>query len=186
MILIIDNYDSFTYNLVQQIASLGYETQVRANDDITIREIAALDPAAIIISPGPGRPQDAGISNDVVKHFYTSKPILGVCLGYQCIGTVFGATLTHAQKIMHGKTSQIHHANDELFAGIPDNFTAARYHSLALSDVKNPLVITAMSDDNEIMALRHGDYPVFGVQFHPESFMSQYGLKVVRNFLNAV
>lgn len=183
MILIIDNYDSFTYNLVQQIESLGYETMVRENDKITADEIASLHPNGIIISPGPGKPTDAGISNDVIKQFHSSIPILGVCLGYQCIGTFFGARLTHAKTIMHGKTSQVHHDNDPLFVDVPETFTVARYHSLALTTIPAPLITTATTEDGEIMAIRHADYPVFGVQFHPESFLSDYGNKIMENFL---
>lgn len=183
MILIIDNYDSFTYNLVQQIEALGFTTHVRTNDAITIAAITELAPEAIVISPGPGNPNDAGISNDVIKQFYTSIPILGVCLGFQCIGTTFGGTLTHAKTIMHGKTSKIHHAKDELFADIPQDFTIARYHSLAISNIASPLVETAWTDDGELMALRHSEYPVFGVQFHPESFLSEHGPKLMENFL---
>jgi anthranilate synthase component II len=183
MILIIDNYDSFTYNLVQQIGSLDYDVIVHTNDSISVDEISQMKPAGIIISPGPGNPSEAGISNVVIEHFYTSTPLLGVCLGLQCIGTVFGATLTHAHKIMHGKTSSIHHTDDILFKNIPNTFTVARYHSLALADVKSPLIVTATADDGEIMALRHRDYPVFGVQFHPESFLSEYGSKIMENFL---
>lgn len=183
MILIIDNYDSFTYNLVQQVESLGYSTLVRENDKITVDEINSLDPEAIIISPGPGSPVDAGVSNDVIKKFHISTPILGVCLGYQCIGTVFGAKLTHAKTIMHGKTSTIEHADDALFTDIPYTFTVARYHSLALNNISAPLAAIATSQDGEIMAIRHTDYPVFGVQFHPESFLSEYGSKIMENFL---
>lgn len=183
MILIIDNYDSFTYNVVQQIEKLGYAVTVRQNDTISISDIQALQPDAIIISPGPGNPNDAGISNDVIREFYSTLPVLGVCLGMQCIGTVFGATLTHAKSIMHGKTSVVKHSADALFENIPEIFTVARYHSLAVSNIASPLTVTATTADGEIMALRHKDYPVFGVQFHPESFLSEYGDKIMENFL---
>lgn len=183
MILIIDNYDSFTYNLVQQIEALGYETMVRYNDAMTVQQIEELRPAGIIISPGPGTPNDAGISNKIIQQFHTSIPLLGVCLGYQCIGITFGAELVHARKVMHGKTAVIQHTDDELFADTPTHLTVARYHSLALANIAPPLIVTATSDDGENMALRHRDYPVFGVQFHPESFLSEYGAKIMGNFL---
>lgn len=183
MILIIDNYDSFTYNLVQQVESLGYTTLVRKNDEMTIDEITALQPNGIIISPGPGNPSGAGISNEVIRQFYSSIPLLGVCLGHQCLGTIFGAKITHAKTIMHGKTSPIHHNNDQLFKGIPEAFTAARYHSLAITDIAPPLTVIATAEDGEIMAIRHTDYPVFGIQFHPESFLAEHGNTIMENFL---
>ena len=183
MILVIDNYDSFTYNLVQQIESLGYEATVRQNDTISVSDIHTLQPEAIVISPGPGTPLDAGISSEVIATFASTVPILGVCLGMQCIGTVFGARLTHAKHIMHGKTSSVSHLDDKLFDAIPKTFTVARYHSLALHDIAPPLIVTATADDGEVMAVRHKDYPVFGVQFHPESFLSEYGDKIMENFL---
>lgn len=185
MILIIDNYDSFTYNLVQQIEACGYDTAVYKNDEISLQDITTLRPQAIVISPGPGSPADAGISCDVVREFSPHIPILGVCLGYQCIGTVFGATLTHAKHIMHGKTSVVHHTGDGIFTTIPHNFTVARYHSLALANVSSPLAATATADDGEIMALQHESLPIFGVQFHPESFLSEHGNTLMGNFLHA-
>ena len=183
MILVIDNYDSFTYNLVQLIESLGYETKVFANDQITVNDIKNMKPEKIIISPGPGTPEDAGISIAVVKHFYKKIPILGVCLGHQCIGVYFGANLIHAKKIMHGKTSAVRHGSKGLFQNMPNEFTVARYHSLAIDDVKSPLRVTARSEDGTIMAIEHENYPVFGVQFHPESFLTQDGETILRNFL---
>lgn len=184
MILIIDNYDSFTYNLVQQIEALGKVTSVHANDAITIQSIEQLKPEAIIISPGPGNPSDAGISNDVIRNFAPTTPILGVCLGFQCIGTVFGATLTHAQQIKHGKTSKVHHTESALFKKVPQEFTVGRYHSLAITNIGSPLIATAWSDDDELMALQHETYPVFGIQFHPESFLSEHGSIIMENFLS--
>lgn len=183
MILVIDNYDSFTYNLVQDIESLGFKCKVFFNDKITIDEISAMKPEKIVISPGPGRPEDAGISSQVIAYFYKQIPILGVCLGYQCIGVNFGAKLTHAKNILHGKTSSIKHSGDGLFQGLTSPFSAARYHSLALKGVQNPLQITAVSDDGEIMALAHKDYPLYGVQFHPESFLTSDGKTIIGNFL---
>lgn len=186
MILIIDNYDSFTYNLVQQIESLGYDVIVRQNDSISISDIQIMKPSAIIISPGPGSPNDAGISNEVIKALFSTTPILGVCLGMQCIGVAFGAQLTHAKSIMHGKTAAVEHSNDTLFTDIPDTFMVARYHSLALQGIVNPLIVTATTKDGEVMALRHKEHPVFGVQFHPESFLSEYGNEIMENFLQCV
>lgn len=183
MILVIDNYDSFTYNLVQAIESLGYKTKVLANDQITLNEIKEMKPDKIVISPGPGTPEDAGISIDVVKYFYKKIPILGVCLGHQCIGVYFGANLIHAKKIMHGKTSVVRHDSKGLFQDMANDFIVARYHSLAIDNIKRPLKVTAKSEDGTIMAVEHTDYPVFGVQFHPESFLTKDGQTIIRNFL---
>ncbi len=184
MILIIDNYDSFTYNLAQLVECLGYTCEVIYNDKISIDEIIKKNPDKIIISPGPGTPDDAGISQKVIKRFYKTTPILGVCLGHQCVGVIFDAKLIHASQVMHGKTSQIQHNGNKLFNGTPLPFTAARYHSLAIDKVKKPLKVTARSDDDTIMAIEHENYPLYGVQFHPESFMTKGGEQIIRNFLN--
>ncbi|HYF97175.1 MAG TPA: aminodeoxychorismate/anthranilate synthase component II [Patescibacteria group bacterium] len=183
MILVIDNYDSFTYNLVQAIESLGYRTKVFANDQLALDEVKKMKPKKIVISPGPGTPEDAGISMDVIKNFYKKTPILGVCLGHQCMGAYFGADLIHAKKIMHGKTSVIRHNSKGLFQAMPNDFIVARYHSLAIDNIKPPLRVTAKSEDGTIMAIEHENYPVFGVQFHPESFLTSDGRTIIRNFL---
>lgn len=183
MILIIDNYDSFTYNLVQAVEAAGYKCEVYLNDKITISEIISKRPKKIIISPGPGRPKDAGISNDVIKHLNKTIPILGVCLGHQCIGVNFGAKLVHAKNIMHGKTSTIKYQSSKLFEDLPSSFEAARYHSLSIEDVKQPIIVTATAEDGTIMAIEHKNYPLYGIQFHPESFLTDHGDKIIRNFL---
>lgn len=183
MILIIDNYDSFTYNIVQQVEALGKKTNVFANDRITLAEIARKAPEKIIISPGPGSPDDAGVSSQVIKSFYKSTPILGVCLGHQCIGLNFGAKLAHASSVMHGKTSKIRHSGEGLFKDVPADLTVARYHSLVIEDIREPLTVTARSDDGTVMAVEHRDYPLYGVQFHPESFLTPFGETIIRNFL---
>ena len=183
MILIIDNYDSFTYNLVQQIEALGEICKVYANDRISLDEVARINPDKIIISPGPGTPEDAGISNDIIKEFYKTTPILGVCLGHQCIGICFGAKLNHAGRIMHGKTSKIRHSGERLFADVPEEIEIARYHSWILEDIKAPLKITAFDEDGAVMAIEHEHYPLYGVQFHPESFMTESGHIIMENFL---
>jgi len=183
VILIIDNYDSFTYNLYQQVETLGKRTEVFKNDKISISQIRRLKPSKIIISPGPGRPKDAGISTEVVQKFYTQIPILGVCLGHQCIGQLFGSRIVHAKKILHGKTSEIYHLEDRLFHGLQNPFNAARYHSLSTNKVPKDFTLTAWDKNNEIMAIHHNKYPVFGVQFHPESFLTKEGSKLMHNFL---
>lgn len=185
MILIIDNYDSFTYNIVQEMGELGADLQVVRNDQITLDEIASLAPSHIVISPGPGFPRDAGISCDVIRTFGPHTPILGVCLGHQAIGEVYGGLVTHAPKQMHGKTSKIHHQGDALFAGLPEPFTATRYHSLIVDEATLPscLTITARADSGEIMGLRHNSYPVVGVQFHPESILTEMGIRILQNFM---
>lgn len=183
MILIIDNYDSFTYNLYQQTESLGKSTLVVKNDEITLEKIAKLAPEKIIISPGPRRPEDSGISNAVVQKFYTQIPILGVCLGHECIGQIFGSRVVQAKRILHGKTSDIYHSNEKLFKGIKNPFKAARYHSLILDRVPENFKLTAWTKDKEIMAIKHKKYPLFGVQFHPESFLTEEGTKLMNNFL---
>lgn len=190
MILMIDNYDSFTFNIVQYLGELGAEVLVKRNNRITLDEIDKLNPEKIVISPGPCTPNEAGISIEVVKKYYKKTPILGVCLGHQTIGQAFGGNIVSAKKIMHGKTSQITHDGDYLFKDIPQEFTATRYHSLVIEKESFPdsLLVTASTKDNkeesEIMGLRHKDYNLFGVQFHPESILTESGHKLLENFLN--
>lgn len=186
MILMIDNYDSFTYNLVQYLGEMGQELKVFRNDSITCEEIIKLKPKRIIISPGPGSPEDAGISKEAIRRFASTIPILGVCLGHQCIGEVFGGKIARAKKLMHGKTSQIYHHGKDIFQGLKNPFTATRYHSLIVEKKSFPkeLVITAEATDKDIMGLRHRKYPIFGVQFHPESILTEEGKQLLRNFLH--
>lgn len=184
MILLIDNYDSFTYNLYQQFGKIGASVRVVKNDEISVKEIGRLRPEAIVISPGPGRPKEAGISMKVVEEFYKSIPVLGVCLGHQAIGLNFGSKVVGAKKILHGKTSLIFHNKDSIFKDMKSPFVAARYHSLTIDEVPNDFVLTAWTKDQEIMGIRHKEFPVFGVQFHPESFMTVGGDKIIENFLN--
>jgi 3-deoxy-7-phosphoheptulonate synthase len=186
MIVIIDNYDSFTYNLAQYIGELGAEVQVYRNDSVTPDEVGALNPSHIVISPGPGDPSDAGISRDVIRRWGPKIPILGVCLGHQCIGEVFGGNVVRAPRLMHGKTSPIQHNSDSLFRGVPKPFEATRYHSLVVEPESFPeeLKITARTAEGEIMALRHRKHPIVGVQFHPESVLTPYGKQILENFLN--
>ena len=184
MILVIDNYDSFTYNLVQYLGELGYTVEVRRNDAITLDEIAAMHPDQIVISPGPGTPDDAGISLDLIKRFYQEIPILGVCLGHQAIGQAFGGKVVRANHIMHGKVSPIEHNQKGIFHNLPSPLTATRYHSLIVQEpLPDCLEITARGKDAEVMALRHKEYPVVGVQFHPELILTEYGHEMLRNFL---
>jgi anthranilate synthase component 2 len=185
MLLLIDNYDSFTYNLFQFLSELREEVVVARNNKITLGEIESMKPQQIVISPGPSTPLQAGISNDVIRHFGSRLPILGVCLGHQCIGYSYGASVGQAKKIMHGKSSLIYHNNQGILADLPNPFSAIRYHSLAVQRDRLPdcLEITAWTDDGTIMGLRHRQYPVEGVQFHPESFMTQGGRNILRNFL---
>jgi anthranilate synthase/aminodeoxychorismate synthase-like glutamine amidotransferase len=185
MILVIDNYDSFTYNLVQYLAELGEKLEVFRNDKISIEQIKRLRPKQIVISPGPGSPKDAGISNQVINEFSGKIPILGVCLGHQCIGEVFGGKIIRAKKLMHGKTSSIYHNKKTIFKGIRNPFTGTRYHSLIVERKSFPrcLEITAWTKDKEIMGLRHKRLPVWGVQFHPESILTGEGKKILKNFL---
>jgi anthranilate synthase/aminodeoxychorismate synthase-like glutamine amidotransferase len=187
MLLLIDNYDSFTYNLFQYLSELGEEVRVERNNKITVEEIGKIKPDRIIISPGPSTPQQAGISNDVIRKFGSKLPLLGVCLGHQCIGYSYGGVVAGAGKIMHGKSSLIYHANQGVFAGIPNPFSAIRYHSLAVKRNSLPecLEITAWTDDGEIMGIRHRQHQVEGVQFHPESFMTENGKQLLSNFLKA-
>ena len=182
MILIIDNYDSFTWNLVQALEILGANVTVKQNDDSSA--LTNLNADSIIISPGPGTPADSGYSNKIIQQFMNQKPILGVCLGHQCIGWVFGANIQQSKQILHGKTSLIHHQQSGLFEGIPSPFQAARYHSLSLDSIPKNFVNTAWTDDREIMAIEHDSLPIFGVQFHPESFLTPMGSKILMNFLN--
>lgn len=186
MILLIDNYDSFTYNLYQQIENLGEKVKVVKNDELTINEIEKLKPKKIVISPGPGRPENSGISMKAVQKFYTKIPILGVCLGHQAIGQIFGSKVVHAKKVLHGKTSKIYHSKDFLFRKIKNPFLAARYHSLILDKMPPDFVLTAWTKDHEIMGIKHNSYPIFGIQFHPESFLTQEGNKIMKNFLYEV
>ncbi len=186
MVLLIDNYDSFTYNLFQYLAELGEEVEVFRNDAITVSEIEAMAPDSLVISPGPRDPADAGISCEVVEHFAGAVPILGVCLGHQCIGHVFGGEVVQNFRPMHGKSSAIHHDGRTIFEGLPTPFEAIRYHSLVIDPATVPdcLEVSARTDEDEIMAVRHREYPVEGVQFHPESIMTQPGKQLLRNFLD--
>jgi anthranilate synthase component 2 len=186
----IDNYDSFTYNLVQYFGELGTEVQVYRNDQITIEQIEKLDPDYLVISPGPCTPNEAGVSVDAIRYFAGRKPILGVCLGHQSIGQAFGGHIVHASAIMHGKTSVIHHNGKSLFNGIPNLFEATRYHSLVIEKQTLPecLEITAWTETDsgeldEIMGVRHRDYPIEGMQFHPESILTEHGHQLLKNFL---
>jgi len=186
MVLVIDNYDSFTYNLVQYLGELGAVIRVRRNDQVTLDEIAAMAPEQIVISPGPGRPEDAGVSVDVIRRFGPTTPILGVCLGHQAIGVVYGGIVCRAQAPMHGKTSTIVHDGRGVFAGLGAPFQAGRYHSLVISNDRLPgeLEVAARTrEDNTIMAVRHRAYPVHGVQFHPESVLTEEGRRILRNFI---
>lgn len=185
MLLMIDNYDSFTYNLVQYFSELGQEVIVRRNDQLTIEDISNLNPEFLVISPGPCTPNEAGISLDIVNNFKGKIPILGVCLGHQTIGQAFGGKITHAQTIMHGKTSLIHHKNEGVFKGLKNPFTATRYHSLVIDRESLPACfeITAWTDDNEIMGIRHKELFLEGVQFHPESILSEHGHDLLENFI---
>ncbi len=184
-ILIIDNYDSFTYNLVQYFGVLGCEVVVKRNDEITVPEIETMAPQRICISPGPGRPEEAGISNNVIKRLGQNIPILGVCLGHQCIGGVFGGEIVSAPRLMHGKTSPVRHENSGVFADLPNPFEATRYHSLIVRRETFPdcLELTAETSEGEIMGLRHREFPIHGVQFHPESVLTGEGMHLLRNFL---
>ena len=185
MLLMIDNYDSFTYNLVQYFAELGEEVKVFRNDEIAVEDIAKLNPARICISPGPCSPAEAGISVETIKQYAGQIPILGVCLGHQAIGEAFGGKVIRAQKVMHGKTDLIHHTGAGVFKNLPDPFTVTRYHSLAIEKSSLPAVleVTATSSDGEIMGVRHRELAVEGVQFHPESILSEHGHALLKNFL---
>ena len=187
MILILDNYDSFVFNIVRYCQELGEATLIRRNDVGTIADIEALKPQGIIISPGPCGPKEAGLSLDVIHAFSGHVPLLGVCLGHQCIGEAFGGTVTRAQRPMHGIASQIRHDGTGVFAELPNLFNAGRYHSLIVTlpdDASSPLRVTAQSDEGEIMGLAHKTHPTFGVQFHPESILTEHGHRLIGNFLN--
>ena len=188
MIILIDNYDSFSYNLVQALTGIGAEVKVFRNDAIGIEEVGRLAPDAIVISPGPCTPKEAGISVDVIKRYSGAMPILGVCLGHQSMGVAFGATVSNAQRIMHGKTSMIRHDGTGLYQGLPNPFQAGRYHSLAILKNTLPpaLIADASSEDSEIMGMHHREHPSYGVQFHPESILTPSGKLLLRNFLRIV
>jgi anthranilate synthase component II len=188
-VLVIDNYDSFVYNLVQYLGELGVEPVVHRHDALTLDEMDAIEPDAVLISPGPGRPEDAGLSNAAIERFGgRGVPVLGVCLGHQCIGQIFGGEVVRAPHVMHGKTSEVSHDGGGVFAGLPDPLTATRYHSLVVdrASVPDVLEITALSDDGLVMGLRHRDLPIEGVQFHPESILTAAGHDLLRNFLAQV
>jgi len=187
MIVMIDNYDSFTYNLVQYLEELGERVRVFRNDAVTPEKVAKLKPDRIVISPGPRRPEEAGVSNEIIRRFAGKTPLLGVCLGHQCIGHVFGGTIVRAKRLMHGKTSPVSHTGRGLYRKIPNPFEATRYHSLVISRKNFPkeLVVEATAeDDGEIMGIRHRTLPIYGVQFHPESILTAEGKAVLKNFLN--
>ena len=185
MLLMIDNYDSFTYNIVQYLGELGEEVRVHRNDRITIKEIEALQPERIVVSPGPCSPEEDGISVAAIRHFAGKIPLLGVCLGHQAIGAAFGGNVVRSSTLMHGKTSPIHHNGQGLFLGLPNPFAATRYHSLVVERATFPdcLEITAWVEEGEVMGLAHRDLPVWGVQFHPESILTERGMDILRNFL---
>ncbi|UCD15726.1 MAG: aminodeoxychorismate/anthranilate synthase component II [Candidatus Omnitrophota bacterium] len=185
MVLVIDNYDSFTYNLVQYLQELGAVTKTYRNDKVSIEELKSLKIESIVVSPGPGRPKDAGISCQIIKEFYKKVPVLGVCLGHQCIGAVFGGKIVRAAEIMHGKTSLIYHNNKDIFKGVKNPFPATRYHSLVIDKKTLPanLSITAHTKDGIIMGIKEKNYPLFGVQFHPESILTGEGKEILSNFL---
>lgn len=185
MIVVIDNYDSFTYNLVQYFGELGADLRVFRNDEVTLQDLKALRPDHIVISPGPGDPQDGGISNDVIRTFGPTTPVLGVCLGHQCIGEVYGGKVSRAPQLMHGKTSPVYHNGQGVFNGIPSPFNATRYHSLIVEEpLPDVLEVTAFTRDGEVMGLQHREYPVVGVQFHPESILTEHGKRILKNFLS--
>ena len=185
MILMIDNYDSFTYNLVQYLGVLGADVEVRRNDRISLEEIEAMGPERLVISPGPGVPQSAGIIVPMIQRFYRQVPLLGVCLGHQAVAVSFGGRVVRAARLMHGKVSQIYHDGRGIFRDVPAPFTATRYHSLAVDGKSLPscLEVSAEAEDGEIMGLRHVDYPVHGIQFHPESILTEEGMHILKNFL---
>jgi anthranilate synthase component 2 len=186
MLLLIDNYDSFTYNLVQYFGELGADVHVHRNDALTLEQIAAWEPRAIVISPGPCTPSEAGISVPLIQRFAKAIPILGVCLGHQAIGQAFGGRVVRAERVMHGKVSRVTHDGNGVFVNVPSPFTATRYHSLAIERTTMPpcLEITATADDGEIMGVRHREWPVEGVQFHPEAILTEHGHALLRNFLD--
>ncbi len=186
MILMIDNYDSFTYNLVQYLGQLGEEVEVYRNDEITLDQIEEMNPEAIFLSPGPGSPEDAGITVDVIRRFHESIPIMGICLGHQAIGYAFGAEVVRAGRLMHGKTSGVMNDGKTIFKGIPSPFEAGRYHSLILrrDSIPTCLEISAETEEGEVMGIRHKQYPVEGIQFHPESILTPSGKRIIKNFID--
>lgn len=185
MILIIDNYDSFTYNLVQYLGELGAEIHVVRNDEVTLEEIREWKPERIVISPGPGDPDDGGVSNEVIREFGPTIPVLGVCLGHQCIGHVYGGVVARAPRLMHGKTSPVYHSGSGVFNGVPSPFKATRYHSLIVEEpLPDCLQVIAFTSEGEVMGLRHKEFPVVGVQFHPESILTEHGKRILANFLD--
>jgi anthranilate synthase/aminodeoxychorismate synthase-like glutamine amidotransferase len=185
MIIVIDNYDSFTYNLVQYLGELGQEIQVFRNDQVTLDEIRELNPDHIVISPGPGDPNDGGISLDVLREFGPTTPIFGVCLGHQCIGQAYGGKVTRAPRLMHGKVSRVYHNSSGIFSGVPSPFNATRYHSLIVEEpIPDDLEVTAFTSQGEVMGVRHKEYPTVGVQFHPESILTEHGKRILQNFLD--
>lgn len=185
MIIVIDNYDSFTYNLVQYLGELGQEIQVYRNDQVTVEEVRAMQPDHIVISPGPGDPHDGGISLELLRELGPTTPIFGVCLGHQCIGEAFGGQVVRAPRLMHGKTSRVYHNGEGLFNGIPSPFQATRYHSLIVQEpLPDCLEVTAFTSQGEVMGVRHKEYPVVGVQFHPESILTEHGKRILQNFLD--
>ncbi|MCP4420786.1 MAG: aminodeoxychorismate/anthranilate synthase component II [Chloroflexi bacterium] len=185
MLVVIDNYDSFTYNLVQYLGELGQEIEVFRNDQVTLAEIRELNPDHIVISPGPGEPDDGGISLDVLREFGATMPILGVCLGHQCIGQAYGGKVSRAARLMHGKVSAVYHNSKGLFSGVPSPFNATRYHSLIVEEpIPDDLEVTAFTSRGEVMGVRHKTYPTVGVQFHPESILTEHGKRILKNFLN--
>jgi len=188
MILMIDNYDSFTYNLVQYLGQLGHEVEVRRNDGVSLEEIRAMEPDAIFLSPGPGTPREAGITVDVVRRFHETIPIMGVCLGHQAIGYAFGADVVRAERIMHGKTSRIISDGKTIFRGLPNPFVAGRYHSLIVARDSLPpfLSVSAETEEGEVMGIRHERYPLEGVQFHPESILTPNGKRILKNFMEGI
>lgn len=188
MIFMLDNYDSFTYNLVQYLGELGAEMEVARNDKTTVEDVLACKPDGIVVSPGPCTPSEAGISNELIARAAGKIPLLGVCLGHQCIGQVFGGTIIRAQTLMHGKTSLIHHQDSGIFAGLDNPFVATRYHSLIIDPESMPSVldVTAQADDGTIMSVRHEQHSIYGVQFHPESILTTEGKRLLQNFLTIV
>ena len=187
--LVVDNYDSFVYNLVQYLGELGAEPVVHRHDDLTIDEVMALDPDGVLVSPGPGRPEDAGVSNEVIRRFCGLRPVLGVCLGHQCLGQVYGGNVVRAPQVMHGKTSEVHHDGKGVFTGLPNPFEATRYHSLVVEPASVPaeLEVSAETSDGVIMGLRHREHPTTeGVQFHPESILTAGGHDLVANFVRSL
>jgi anthranilate synthase component 2 len=185
MLVMIDNYDSFTYNLVQYFGELGAEITVFRNDQVTAEQVEALAPTHIVVSPGPGDPDDGGVSNELIRRLGRTTPVLGVCLGHQCIGHVYGGRVSRAPRLMHGKVSSVYHKERGIFTGVPSPFKATRYHSLIVEEpLPECLEVTAFTRDGEIMGLRHREYPVIGLQFHPESILTEHGKRLLQNFLD--